>query len=626
LKAILLLLLAAVAGGAAWVVWNASRAVDASAAAVRKDAEVPFSRKALDPVALPGWESFPSVSSFRQAAAFDSRLWLLTSNTVWRVENERAEPLYRAGRELPPAHLTVMATALVSGAAGPQLFLGTRGEGLVAFDGQALVQLRPEADAAARKVTALLALESGQLLIGTDGAGVLVWDGQRFSRFHETLTGLSVSAVAGTLDDLWVGTRDRGLAHWKAGQVEWFAEGVALPDRNVLALVVEPGRRAFAGTALGIAEFREGRPYRTFAEGALTTSLLLDDGKLLAGTLEEGVAEIDLQSRAPRPRQAIAGTVGEVRQLLRVDGKRYVLTPRGLTGWDGRAAVEGAEGLLADGNVAALAAESSGRLWVGYFDHGLDILEPGGGKAIHREDDVVFCVNRIVPRADGGALVGTANGLVFADSLGRTRQVLTKKDGLMASHVTDILADADRIVVATPAGLTFLDPTGPQGVFAFHGLVNNHVYALARNGSKILAGTLGGASLLDNTTVKASFTNANSPLRQNWISAAVYAGGEFFAATYGAGVYRYDGSVWQATGSNDFTVNPGALAATPEGHRIYAGTLDRGLAVWTRERGRWSFSTAGLPSANVTAIITSGGFVTIGTDNGLVRIAEGGLP
>ena len=51
--------------------------------------------------------------------------------------------------------------------------------------------------------------------------------------------------------------------------------------------------------------------------------------------------------------------------------------------------------MLADRNIAALKMDSSGRLWIGYFDRGLQILDSGGGRGETVEDDHLFCVNRI---------------------------------------------------------------------------------------------------------------------------------------------------------------------------------------------------------------------------------------
>ena len=58
---------------------------------------------------------------------------------------------------------------------------------------------------------------------------------------------------------------------------------------------------------------------------------------------------------------------------------------------------------------------------------------------------------------------------------------------------------------------------------------------------------------------------------------------------------------------------------------VYAGTLGRGLAIYNRKAGRWTWQTAGLPSGNVTAIAARGGTVFIGTDNGLARATESAL-
>ena len=72
-------------------------------------------------------------------------------------------------------------------------------------------------------------------------------------------------------------------------------------------------------------------------------------------------------------------------------------------------------------------------------------------------------------------------------------------------------------------------------------------------------------------------------------------------------------------------MNPNALVVTEA--RVYIGTLDRGLFVYDRTSRRWSNFTAGLPSANVTALAPAGrGNLYVGTDNGLVRISEPSLP
>ena len=310
----------------------------------------------------------------------------------------------------------------------------------------------------------------------------------------------------------------------------------------------------------------------------------------------------------------------------------------------GRAGRE--DSLLTDRNVSALAVDRVGKLWVGYFDRGLDIVDgvagPGSRRATHVENDHVFCVNRIVPDPDRGVTaVATANGLVMFDVAGTIRQVLGRVEGLIADHVTDVLVRPEGLVAATPAGLTLIDSTGARSLYAFQGLVNNHVYALASSGSRLLAGTLGGLSVLDpsgeagmaarrgepgrldDLMVRASYTAANSGLRHNWITAIVPVGEEWFVGTYGASILRFDGDGrWRTfpDASDAFVVNPNAMLVTPA--RVYAGTLDQGLYVYDRGSQRWTTLTKGLPSLNVQALAVGGGYLYVGTDNGLVRIAE----
>ena len=153
--------------------------------------------------------------------------------------------------------------------------------------------------------------------------------------------------------------------------------------------------------------------------------------------------------------------------------------------------------------------------------------------------------------------------------------------------------------------------------------MNNHVYALASDGARTLAGTLGGLSILDGAVVRASFTTSNSALKQNWITGIVKVDKDFFVGTYGAGVLRITNrGVWETFDDMRGTIeiNPNAMAATAGA--VYAGTLDRGLAVYNMASGRWGFFTAGLPSRNVTAVEARGGMLYIGTDNGLVKVPE----
>jgi ligand-binding sensor domain-containing protein len=607
------------------VVWRAQNTLTVMRERVATEGILKVSAKPFSPTLQPSLEVIGAPASFTDAQIFQGHLFLAGPSGL--TEYSPSLDLikrYRVGIELPPAPVTALATGIAG--SGPVMWIATAGEGLIEFDGQTLHQILPD-DTRFHKLTALLPLSTGRVLLGTEKAGVLSWNGHQMTPFHPSLQGLQVTALTGDDSSVWVGTLDRGLIHWNAGGLETIAD--PLPDHQVLSLAMT-GQTVYAGTGLGIAEFQGGKFSRILAQGYFAQSLLAQDGKLWMGTLEEGMREVPLESRAGRaaPLTWTGCPNCSVRKILRVEGETYSVTDTGL--WKGSQQVIGREnGILKDRNIAALSTDSTGRLWIGYFDRGLQILDPATQRSVEDlEDDHLFCVNRIAQDpVHGATAVATANGLVLFSSATSQRRVIGQTDGLIANQVTDVLFRSDgSMVAATPAGVSFLDSSGISSIYAFQGLVNNHVYSLAADGTRILAGTLGGLSVLDSGLVKASYTTSNSALKHNWITAIARRGNGYFVGTYGAGVLRFDDSGgWQSFDDlrGPLDINTNAMVSTP--NAVYAGTLDRGLAIYNPAKERWSFFTSGLPSKNVTALEARGGILYIGTDNGLVKVPEASI-
>jgi ligand-binding sensor domain-containing protein len=295
---------------------------------------------------------------------------------------------------------------------------------------------------------------------------------------------------------------------------------------------------------------------------------------------------------------------------------------------------------LTDNDIAALSFSPDGRLWIGTFDRGIDVLNLETNRARHIEDEHVFCINRIVADPQRHTMdVATANGLVLFDAQRATaRQVLTRRDGLVSDQITDIAFTRSGTALATPAGLTFLTASGAQSLYTFQGLANNHVYALSAepDSPRVFAGTLGGVSILDGQTVLQNVTLRNSSLQRNWITAIarVPQSGDqlgeqdlWFVGTYGGGVVQMDAAGRVVASQNpapNAVINPNALLRTAQ--HVFAGSLDDGLLVYSLSNRRWTQITAGLPSRNVTAFAARNGELYIGTANGIVRIAEARLP
>ena len=621
--AAVVILLAGVVG------WRASRALRTATEEVHSEREIRFAARPLPEPQEQTFEPISTPAVFIQAARFHNDLYIAGPAGLSQY-NASGTLLkhYAVGRDLPSSPLIALAPAVLADSREPELVIATEQDGLLVFNGRAFRQIFPE-DTGARTITSVLPLASGHLLIGTRKRGVLLYDGKTITVFHPTLSKVYVTTLAGTESDLWVGTLNQGALHWHAGETDSFGEEQGLPDRQVQAIAVSRDR-TYVGTVLGVAVFESGRFSRALASGVLATALLPRNGQLFVGSEDQGVIAIPLEAKhRPNASPADRSELAEIHQLFALDDSVLALTRSGLYrmgahGFGWQPVLRPGAAVLNDRNVSALATDSKGRLWVGYFDRGLDRLESDHGPAVHIENEHVFCVNRILPNPKDGTIdVATANGLVRFDAAGSQAQVLTRADGLIADHVTDVASYQDGLALATPAGLTFLDATGARSLYAFQGLVNNHVYALGVAGDELMAGTLGGLSQLEKGDVQVSYTTGTPGLRHNWITAVVPVGSEWMIGTYGAGVLGVDRSGHFHSfeiGTGDFEINPNAMLVTAS--HVFAGTLGKGLYVYERTSERWFAVEQGLPSANVTALAVANGYLYVGTDNGLVRVQE----
>src|SRR5262249_6640498 len=156
------------------------------------------------------------------------------------------------------------------------------------------------------------------LLIGTKKRGVLIYDGKQIAELHSTLNNQYVTVLAGDESDLWVGTLNRGVFHFHAGETESFTEADGLPDPQVQSLAVF-GDQAYVGTPLGVAVFSAGRFSRILAPGVFATSLLAKRNELYVGSEDQGVISIPLEGRHPNPNIPLNSKLSEVRQLFSSD-------------------------------------------------------------------------------------------------------------------------------------------------------------------------------------------------------------------------------------------------------------------------------------------------------------------
>ena len=301
-----------------------------------------------------------------------------------------------------------MSAAVTSLAAEPELWIGTAGEGMLAFDGSRFRHLRP-ADAKCRNVTAVLRSSVGRVLFGTEQAGLLVFDGTNLTYLHSSLRDIHVTALAGNETDLWIGTLNRGLLHWRGGQV---TEIQGLPDKHVLSIGAGPDGAVYAGTALGIGVIRNGGHRNALLEMAVcpnSTILIRADGC----TRERSIRD-SMRFRWAGGRPHFLETSAAVRRIFDAEGRLFAASDRGyLRGSPVVSRVlKPANAVLADRNIAALSMDHDGQLWVGYFDRGLDIVDAGsytgtaygGPTSVLRQSHRAWADNRGCDRQRAGVV------------------------------------------------------------------------------------------------------------------------------------------------------------------------------------------------------------------------------
>lgn len=618
-------------GSVAVVVRRAHHSLQTAEDSVRRKADLPFDLHTLPPSNGPGFEPI-STGGFERAIVAEDAIYVSgPAGIVSYAADGAVLRRWLPGIDLPPSPVRALAVAHLRNLPGPTVVAATATEGLIllANQGRSVQWLRP-ADPTLRELTALLPLPGGDLLLGTRTRGVLVFSGDSLRSFHPQLDGLQVTALAADTGGagFWVGTRSAGLVHWSAGTATTFLSD--LPDPDVESLTVR-GPRVFAGTPLGVREFVDGRPARLLAPETFASALLPSAHDLLVASVDQGTRDLPLDPASHPRLLSSAMPPGDIRAFASApDGAALAITRDAVLRRDDRGhwsdLLHAPAAPLTDGNISALATDADGRLWVGYFDRGLDILDRG--RTTHLEDDHLFCINRLVLDATRGVmLAATANGLVVFDRAGRVQQVLRRRDGLISDHVNDVSFHPGGLTVATSAGLTFLDAgAAPESLYAFQGLVNNHVYALgAQADGATMAGTLGGLSLVQAGRVTRNLTASNSALKHNWITAVSPApAGGWTVGTYGGGVLEVSATGSVSSPTPAFVVNPNAMLRTQQ--HLLVGTLSDGLWVESLATGRWTQLTAGLPSRNVTAFAEHDGALSIGTDAGLVTLPERNLP
>ena len=177
---------------------------------------------------------------------------------------------YRVGDHLPPGALSAMAQAITSQSAEPELWIGTSGEGMLAFDGTRFRHLRPVDPPSAKRHRRPRAWHRTSAVRNRKG-GLLSYDGKNLSYLHDSLARSTRDVPCGVMKRIcgWA----RSIAGCFIGAPDRSTRSTAFPISRYSRSRQRADGAVYAGTALGIAVIRANRVERTIGDGLFAKTL-----------------------------------------------------------------------------------------------------------------------------------------------------------------------------------------------------------------------------------------------------------------------------------------------------------------------------------------------------------------
>jgi ligand-binding sensor domain-containing protein len=604
-----------------WAYRRAQQALAHARALAPAQGFLPTKKTALAPLKTDGLTLIQNRQATRGLAVWRDAVWLATDGGLLKLSTSGAlQRAYTVLDGLPESDLTAVAVFQ------EQLWIGTRANGLLAFDGARFTQYEwPEQKAGT--ITALFNDQS-RLLIGTFAGGLLVFDGARFQEIKAKDARLrSVTLIQRHVTRLYVGTFADGLYRHEAARWQHLTTAEDLPSNRVTG-VSETDKEVLIATDFGLASTSlsleraatrvtlpalaslahwQGRAWLVREDGVLYEYA---DDPLNPHEWRKPAALTDSRLFVVEDTLWLCHSAGVWRASLQ--GKRFELAP-----FHHSAAV------LPHNLVAALATDNTDNLWVGTFRHGLAVLDRNGQRIRQLNLPDAQEINAFsFDAAAREMLVASTQGVWRVDEHWQTQSLETPP----AQSVTGIThwkqADTRQIALATNRGVAIHFNQQWRWLTMVNGLPANSTYAVLSKGRSLYVGTLSGLVEIQNGHVTRVFTTANSPLTHQWVTALAVVDGRLYVGTYGGGVYALTPAgelvSLKAELGNCF-VNPNALAS--DGTRLIVGTLD-GAFIHDTVSQRTDRLTRELPAAQVLSVAADERAYWFGTTNGLLRVEK----
>ena len=558
--------------------------------------------KPIDSREFEGWEVILGSNEAKDLVYFEGRYYLATSGGL-KVYTHDFKLIRRITNLDGLAENEITSLAVFDS----KLYIGLKSKGLMVFCQETLTHYLFE-DPFSGKITALLPTKN-YLYIGTFGAGVIRFDSKNFNylKGHKYVTSLALLG-----GNLAIGTQKNGLYILKRDEFIHLTKKDGLLSDRINSLNCF-GSRLFVGTPLGLNEVDERLQVVSKEGKQFVTGFALFNNKAYLGTFNNGICSLG---------KSVGGRL-KINSLKVVNNSLFALTSKGIIAlkedrWEEVDKVQDVE--LSDNHITALAFDLNRNLVVGSFDEGIFILA-SNGKVIQRlKDDNIQEINHLVfDLRDGILRSATSLGVAIFDDKFKQIQFIKEEDGLIGENVAHIRHLKEKTVFSTNKGITIEEKGFLKSLYAFHGLINNHVYCSEVIDEIIYLGTLGGITLIKDDAVLKSYTTSNSNLSANWITSLVNVNKDLYIGTYGGGVDRL--------GKDGKWINFYPVIGKLEVNSLYydkpllfVGTLDKGVFIYNGEKDRWFNLKRGLSSLNVTSIIAEAKYIYFGTDCGITKM------
>jgi len=635
-KTLLLLLVLALIAGLVGV-WQVKQRADQQLADERarrdKQDPIPFEQKLLKPIGSKAIEIWQNHQSTRAIARFNDSYFVASDGGL--IELDHAGQLvrhYTVLDGLPESDLLSLAVF------NSKLFIGTRTEGLVEFNGSQFQAYR-WTDRTPQSIDALFA-DEGRLLIGTRAGGLIVFDGRQFKELtagteHKRL--LEINHLSKDGPRLFAGTFADGLWIEEGGRWSHFTTAEGLLSNRIVGVAVA-NQNLFVATDFGLsvsrdtqAQFQTLVTLPSLSSIAVTTDTVVlskDNGETFSFRTDQ---EISPARQVSPIAWARAGNSTGTR-LLALDNHLWLLSEEGLyrsTGENAFVAWGQADRnrTLTTNLVSALTIDAQARVWAGNFRRGIDVLSSQGTQLAHLESETNREINSLTKdQISNDILAASSAGLLRFDSSLRNTEQWSTKDGLLSNAVLQVAHwDVDgnsQLACATSKGLSLGARGKLHGLTTVQGLPSNSLYAVLVQGRKTYVGTLGGLAVIEDGRVSRVFKDTNSKLTTNWVTALSGVGNRIFVGTYGGGLFELNASGELRSFASEVgrvVVNPNAMWS--DGLRLFVGTLD-GALVFEPSSQQWTKVKSELPSRNVLSITGNDNYVYFGTTGGIARIAR----